>query len=102
MKEKINFNRMLSAQVDVEPILAQNEAFELLADDFNLASDEEKANFIEMRKSMTYWQDAWRRLKKNQVAMVSLYIIAAIILFAFVGPLFSQYDYHQQVKEWRT
>jgi oligopeptide transport system permease protein len=96
--EKKSMKRLLSAQVDVEPILAQNEAFDFLSNDFNLASDDEKANFIEMRKSMTYWQDAWRRLKKNQVAMVSLYIIAAIILFAFVGPLFSQYDYHQQVR----
>ncbi len=95
---KKDLRRILSAQVDVEPILAQNEAFELFPDDFELASDEEKANFIEMRKSMTYWQDAWRRLKKNRVAMVAFYIIIAIILFAFIGPLFSQYDYDQQVR----
>lgn len=98
MKDKKNINRIFSAQVDVESILAQNEAFKFLPDDFNLASDEEKINFIEMRKSMSYWQDAWRRLKKNQVAMVALYIIIAIILFAFIGPMLSQYDYSQQVR----
>ncbi len=95
--EKKKYN-ILSAQVDAEPILAQNEAFEFLDEDFILATDEEKESFIEMRKSMTYWQDAWRRLKKNRVAMVALYVIIAIILFAFLGPLFSQYDYSQQIR----
>jgi oligopeptide transport system permease protein len=95
---KKDMKRILSAQVDVESILAQNEAFQFLDDDFRLASDEEKASFIEMRKSMSYWQDAWRRLKKNHVAMVAFYIVIAIMLFAFLGPLFSQYDYDQQVR----
>ena len=89
---------LLSAQVDVEPILAQNEAIEFLSNDFDLATEEEKASFIEMRKSMSYWQDAWRRLKKNQVAMVALYIIIAIVLFAFIGPMLSQYEYSQQIR----
>lgn len=96
--EKKNFNKILSVQVDAEPILAQNEAFEFLADDFQLASEEEKVNFIEMKQSMSYWQDAWRRLKKNRVAMVALYIVIAIILFAFLGPVFSQYGYDQQIR----
>ncbi|HML38375.1 MAG TPA: ABC transporter permease [Bacillota bacterium] len=85
-------------QIDAEPILAQNEAFEFLTDDFNLASEDEKFNFIEMKKSVSYWQDALRRLRKNRVAMVALYIIIAIILFAFLGPVFSQYDYAQQIR----
>jgi oligopeptide transport system permease protein len=93
-----NRKNILSAQIDVESILAQNETDTFLADDFNLATDEDKKNFIEMRKSMSYWQDAWRRLKKNKVAMVALYIIIVIILFAFVGPYLSQYNYSQQVR----
>ena len=98
MENKKNFNKIFSAQIDVEPILAQNEAIDFNADDFILATDAEKESFIEMRKSMSYWQDAWRRLKKNQVAMVALYIIIAIILFAFVGPFLSQYEYSQQIR----
>lgn len=78
----INDNKYLSSQ----------------GDDFELASDAEKESFIEMKKSMSYWQDAWRRLKRNRVAMVALYIIIAIVLFAFVGPYFSQYDYAQQIR----
>lgn len=67
-------------------------------DDFTLATAEEKYNFIEEKISLSYWQDAWRRLKKNQVAMVSLYIIALIFLFAFIGPLFMDYDYTTQIR----
>ncbi len=96
--EKKSINKILSLQIDADPIIAQNEAFEFLPDDFDLATDEEKVNFIEMKKSMSYWQDAWRRLKKNQVAMVGLYIIIAIALFAFLGPVFSQFDYDQQIR----
>lgn len=95
---KKSIKNILSVQVDAEPILAQNEAFEFLTDDFDPATEEEKVNFIEMRKSTTYWQDAWRRLKKNRVAMVALYIIIAIILFAFLGPVFSPYDYAEQIR----
>lgn len=97
MKKK-SFNSILSAQVDAEPILAQNEAFEFMFDDFNLATEEEKVNFIETRKSTSYWQDAWRRLKKNRVAMVALYIIIAIIFFAFLGPVLSPYGYAEQIR----
>lgn len=94
-KKKAN---ILSCQVDVEPLLAQNEAFEAQYDDFEPASDAERESFIEMKKSMSYWQDAWRRLKKNKVAMVALYIIIFLVLFAFVGPMLSDYQYAQQIR----
>ena len=49
-----------------------------------------------IRPSTTYWQDAWRRLKQNPVAMVSLVLIILIILVALVGPLLSPYSYSEQ------
>lgn len=68
------------------------------ADDFTPATAEEKYSFIEAKPSLSYWQDAWRRLKKNRVAMVSLYIILLLFLFAFIGPLFMEYDYTTQIR----
>jgi oligopeptide transport system permease protein len=62
------------------------------------ATEHEKESFIETKESVTYWQEAWRRFKANKVAMVSLAIIALIILFAFIGPLFSEYDYTTQLR----
>lgn len=39
------------------------------------------------RPSLSYWEDAWIRLKKNSAAMISLFIIIAMILFSVVGPI---------------
>ncbi len=39
------------------------------------------------RPSLSYWQDAWIRLKKNRQALVSLGVVIALILFTLLGPL---------------
>ena len=39
------------------------------------------------RPSLSYWQDAWIRLKSNRRALVSLYIIVALLAFTLIGPL---------------
>ncbi len=44
------------------------------------------------RPSLSYWQDAWIRLKKNTRAIISLYIIIALAIFTLVGPLVWQVD----------
>lgn len=49
-----------------------------------------------VRPSTTYWQDAWRRLKTNPVAMGSLVLIILILLLAIFGPVFSPYSYSDQ------
>lgn len=67
-------------------------------DDFQKATAQEKENFIVTTPSLSYWQDAWRRLKRNKVAMISLWIVALLILFAFIGPLFEANDYTVQVR----
>ena len=38
------------------------------------------------RPSLSYWQDAWRRLKRNPRALVSLGIVAALLAFTVAGP----------------
>ena len=42
------------------------------------------------RPSLTYWQDAWIRLRKNKVAIISLSIIILYILLAIFAPVFSK------------
>jgi len=39
------------------------------------------------RPSQSYWEDAWRRLKANRRALISLYIVVALLAFTLVGPL---------------
>ncbi|QUI24298.1 ABC transporter permease [Vallitalea pronyensis] len=54
------------------------------------------------RPSLTYWQDAWRRLKKNKLSMIGFVTIILIVLFAVVGPYFTQYSYSDQKNEYKN
>jgi oligopeptide transport system permease protein len=47
------------------------------------------------RPSITYWQDAWRRLKKNKVAMIGLVLLSIFSLMAVFGPFMTKYTYNQ-------
>ena len=67
-------------------------------EDFRLASPEEIRQIETMNEATTYWKDAWRRLKKNKVAMVALCGILALLLFAIVGPFLSPYGYSEQIR----
>lgn len=62
---------------------------------FEKATDEEKQELVVMRKSTSLWKDAIKRFRKNKFAMVALVLLVLLILFAFVGPLFSPYNYDQ-------
>jgi len=48
------------------------------------------------RPSMTYWQDAWRRLKQNKLAMIGLVTIILLFAIAIFGPMFSKWTYSDQ------
>ena len=67
-------------------------------DDFELATEDAKENFIEKAPPISYWKDAWRRLKQNKVAMVALGFIIFIFIFAFIMPLFFKNDYSTMVR----
>lgn len=43
----------------------------------------------------TVLQDAWYRLKQNKAAVISLFILIAIILLTIFAPIFSRYSYKQ-------
>ena len=53
---------------------------------------QEEANRID-RPTISYWQDAWRRLKKNPVAMVSLVVLGLLVVLVIIGPYIRGYDY---------
>lgn len=82
----------VTLQPDIEELLDWNN---YSADDFESASQTEKKDFIQERQSVSYWKDAWRRLKKNVVAMIALGVIIFLVLFAFVGPYLIPYGYDQ-------
>jgi len=51
------------------------------------------------RPSMTYWQDAWRRLKSNKVAMLAIVILSILIIMTIIGPHLSGYKYEELIKD---
>lgn len=52
-----------------------------------------------VRPNISYWQDAWRRLKKNPVAMGALFVLIAIILLAIFAPIVRNLDYQTVVTQ---
>ena len=95
MAEKKMKKTLGSLQPEIDDILAWTD---IPASAFEPATSEERQNFIQDRKSVSYWKDAWRRLRRNKVAMVAMCIIILLALFAFVGPMLVPYGYDEQVR----
>ncbi|MFZ3372631.1 MAG: ABC transporter permease, partial [Desulfitobacteriaceae bacterium] len=64
----------------------------LSADSFSPLQRGFRAEVIN-RPSTTLGQDAWRRFRKNPLAIGGLVVLSLITLFAVIGPFFSQFDY---------
>jgi len=60
-----------------------------------LPSEAMKGDAI-VRPSQTYWQDAWRRLKQNKMAMAGLIVLLILSALAIFAPMFSSYAYDAQ------
>lgn len=69
------------------------ENIELLDNDFSFDKNKNQDTDTMVRISLTYWQDAWRRLKKNKAAMVSIVLLFVIILLTIIGPYISGFGY---------
>lgn len=65
---------------------------------FEPATSDEKQSLVIMRESVGFWRDGFRRLRRNNIAMVSFVIIVIILFFAFIVPSFYPYDYKTQVR----
>lgn len=66
---------------------------ELTPDKFKIIGfSQEDANRID-RPTISYWQDAWRRLKKNPVAMASMIVLGLLVIMVIVGSVMRGYDY---------
>ena len=53
--------------------------------------DSEKAESV-VRPSLSYWKDAWRRLRKNKMAMGGLIFLVILTLFAIFAPILSPHN----------
>ncbi len=79
---------LLSAQVDLS---------KFNADDFRLATDDEKKQQDVMGESTTFFKDGMRRLMKNPLAVGSLIVLFLIIAGIVIIPKVCPYTYSQIV-----
>ena len=88
MEEKTDFKykkrTFLSAQIDLSKFNKK---------DFEKATDEEKKQQDVMGESRTFLQDGLRRLRKNPLAMMSIFILLAIVVIIIVAPMICPYSY---------
>ncbi len=80
----------------VDKVLIDGKEVELSKDLFQPAVADDGDNEAISRPSLTFWQDAGRRLVKNPGAMTGLFIILCIVMMAIVAPLLSKFTYDQQ------
>ena len=71
-------------------------SFQMDPDLFGKASEEEKAQVVTQRESVSFMKDAMRRLVRNKMAMTCLVILILITLIAIFVPMFYPYNYTKQ------
>lgn len=62
-------------------------------DDFSLVEKKETEVYALAQETVSYWKDAWNRLKKNPVAMISLAVVVLLVVMCIIGPDLQGYDY---------
>ena len=80
------------ADCNVAATTAAGAQAELTPDDFRVVGfTQEEANRID-RPTISYWADAWRRLRKNPVAMGALVVLGLLCVMVIVGPYMRGYS----------
>jgi oligopeptide transport system permease protein len=52
--------------------------------------------FNQDMKPVSLWADAWKRLRRNRMAFISLWIVAIYAVLTIAAPILPIYDYRQQ------
>jgi len=63
-----------------------------------MAKKNDKAvnEFNQQMKPVSLWADAWKRLRKNKMALISLWVVGFYALIAIAAPILPFYDYRTQ------
>lgn len=74
----------------------QPEKLNVSKDMFQVVGKDEMNYDKIVRPSLTYWADAWRRLKENKLAIMSIIILIVVVAMAFIGPHLRPWSYDDQ------
>ena len=72
------------------------EMYTTVAEDFQFVGPDIKKREYISKPTLTYWKDAWRRLKKNQLAISFLIFIGFVLFIAMFGQLLAKQTYYEQ------
>ncbi|MBE5911011.1 ABC transporter permease [Pseudobutyrivibrio sp.] len=80
------------------PFSAQINLSKFSMQDFEKATDEEKKQQDVMGEPTTFFKDSMRRLRKNPLAMLSIFILFLLVLVIIFAPIIVPYGYDDIVK----
>ncbi|RDY23076.1 ABC transporter permease [Romboutsia maritimum] len=80
----------------IDKVIIDGKEVPLTKDLFSPSSANAEESEVIKRESLTFWQDARKRLFKNKGAVAGLIILICIILLAIFAPMFSKFDYKSQ------
>ncbi|MCQ2981211.1 MAG: ABC transporter permease [Treponemataceae bacterium] len=66
---------------------------------FNKKTEQALNEFNQYVKPVSLWDDAWKRLKKNKMALIGLWVVGLYCLLALVTPILPIHPYEEQVLE---
>lgn len=72
------------------------EKYTTVPEDFKFVGPDRSKSETIFKPSITYWQDAWRRLKKNKLAMSFLFFLGFGLFIALFGQFLTKYTYYEQ------
>jgi oligopeptide transport system permease protein len=64
-------------------------------DKFRKVGVDQSAGEIIARPRMSYWQDAWRRLKTNKVAIAAIIVLLIITIMTIIGPYMTGFKFEE-------
>ncbi len=62
---------------------------------FRKVGVDQSAGEIIARPRMSYWQDAWRRLKTNKVAIAAIIVLLIITIMTIIGPYMNGFKFEE-------
>ena len=80
----------------IDKVIIDGKEVQLTADLFEVSPADMTQHEAITRPSLTFWQDARKRLFRNKGALTGLIILSIICFLTVFGPMFNEYAYDQQ------
>ena len=69
------------------------EAYASLPEEMFVIGEDDSLSEEIARPSITYWQDVWRRFRRDKLALIGLVVIVIMTLLCIIMPMVSPYSY---------